>query len=299
MEEELLDEKTSNFMETENEPKKKIRWWHKLLIGFVLIIISIFVYSRYIETKLIQIEEKQIVKTTLPSSFNGLKIVHFSDIHYGLTVNEKELKQIVEDINELNADIIFFTGDLFTSSINYIDQTIAFLKEQFANIKCTQKKYAVIGDQDMHMFHKYKEILEGSNFILLENENDIFFYKDVSPIMIAGVESQAYNPKLSDALTSEEPVSLKILLSHEPSIVNQIEDDQLELIFAGHSLGGQIKIPGVKPIISKDYVSDYYTGQFDVNNTSLFVTNGLGTEKYPFRFGARPTINLYRIYNYY
>ena len=84
----------------------------KKLIRFFLIIILILslliIYARYggLITKEYQIE------TTIDDSFDGLKIVHFSDLHYLRITNKETTQSIIEEINLLNPDIVVFTGDL-------------------------------------------------------------------------------------------------------------------------------------------------------------------------------------------
>ena len=88
--------------------KKIIRF---ILIS-ILIISLILIYARYIGTTGLITKEYKIETRSIPESFDGLKIVHFSDLHYLRITNKDTLKKITEEINQINPDIVFFTGDL-------------------------------------------------------------------------------------------------------------------------------------------------------------------------------------------
>ena len=79
----------------------------KILIIFVFIIIFLLVYVRYIGTLGLFVKEYAIYTDKLPKSFDGLKIVHFSDIHYGTIISQQNLDDMVKKINELKPDIVF------------------------------------------------------------------------------------------------------------------------------------------------------------------------------------------------
>ena len=68
----------------------------KLIIAGIIIallITGIILYSHFVGPKGLIVKEQKIVNKKLPESFNGLKIIHFSDLHYGSTIGEKELKK--------------------------------------------------------------------------------------------------------------------------------------------------------------------------------------------------------------
>ncbi|MDE5538897.1 MAG: hypothetical protein K2J20_00215, partial [Bacilli bacterium] len=80
----------------------------KILSIFIILIVGIYLYGRYINTTGLVIHEIPVYNSALNPDYNGLKIAHISDIHYGRTILEAELKNIVTKTNELNPDIIIF-----------------------------------------------------------------------------------------------------------------------------------------------------------------------------------------------
>ena len=103
------------------ETPKKPRILLKIVMGIVILIGIFFLYAFKVEPKLLKVAEYALVNKKLPESFNGLKIVQFSDIHFGVSTGEKEMNQVIDKINYLKPDILVFTGDLFDDSIKEID----------------------------------------------------------------------------------------------------------------------------------------------------------------------------------
>ena len=92
--------------------KRIIKKIVKAIIIIAIIGFSFFAYTTYILTVKIQVKEYRIRNEKIPNSFDGIKILHFSDLHYGSTMFEENLKTIKKLINERKPDIIVFTGDL-------------------------------------------------------------------------------------------------------------------------------------------------------------------------------------------
>ena len=110
--------------------KKFIRF----LFFVLLFILLLLIYGRYVGTDGLITKEYNI-STNIDESFNGLKIVHFSDLHYLRVTNSDKLKQIVEEINLINPDIVFFTGDLIDKDFKLKDKEKDNLINLLRNIK--------------------------------------------------------------------------------------------------------------------------------------------------------------------
>lgn len=97
--------------------KKFIRFLFILL----LVILLILIYGRYEGTSGLITKEYKIDTSDIDNSFDGLKIVQFSDLHYLRVVNKDMVKKIVNEINLINPDIVIFTGDLIDKDFNPTD----------------------------------------------------------------------------------------------------------------------------------------------------------------------------------
>jgi len=97
----------------------------------------------------------------------------------------------------------------------------------------------------------------------------------------------------------EEKDIPKILLAHSPEIIEDIAGQNIDLILAGHTHGGQIKIPFVRPFwVPTKYHGKYANGLFKINNSYLYVNRGVGTTFLPIRFNCPPEITLIELKKY-
>lgn len=266
----------------------------KIILGILIIITTFLIYGFFIDTKGISINEYDIKNEKISSGYEGFKIAHFSDFLLGSTQTLDDLKKIINKINNIEPDIIVFTGDLISKHYPISDEEKATLKNLLSSLECNLYKYAVIGDNDYEINTIYKEIMNESGFQILDNESIYLFNKDINPIEIIGIT----NPNLPIKYKNEEGITptYRILLTHAPDNINYFDTNTIDLAIAGHSLGGLIKIPFFGGIIKKTGATTYINEYYDKENMKLYISNGIGTEKYNFRAFNHPSINIYRLY---
>ena len=258
-----------------------------LLIG-----VLIFMYARFIGTRFLNIKEYAIYDTVLPETFDGLKIVHLTDIHYGTIVNAKNLTNIVNQINQLKPDIVVFTGDLYDESIVLNDKIVNEIVTCLKNINSTLGKFAVAGNHD-YSNDLFAQIITDSGFTYLENSSQIIYDENNTPLEIIGFDDAwKGNPNYNIPLSN----NYKIVLVHEPDEISKILPLNVNLVLAGHSHGGQIRLPFIgalyTPNGSKNYKNDYY----EFTNTKMYISYGIGTSVLKIRLFNQPSINFYRLY---
>jgi len=275
----------------------------KILLVTCILIICVVLYSRYIAINGLITNEIVINSDNMPDSYNGLKIVHFSDLHYTRVITDKRIIEIKNEINLINPDIVVFTGDLIDSDKDITIDEKEFLIDNLSNINSKYGKYAIIGNHDYA--NNYEEIIDiyaNSDFILLDNDYDIIYNENKDKIFIGGVSSSSQEINdLDKTMTyfKEDNVSdiYKLLLIHEPdfadSIVNKYND--IDLILAGHSHGGQVRLPIFGALYTPKGGEKYIMGHYILNDTSLYVSSGIGVSRYNFRLFNTPSINFYRI----
>lgn len=272
----------------------------KLFIFILLIVIGILIYGSFVEPNWFKTNEYNVVSYNITDEMDGLKIVHISDIHYGTTINNKLLKKIVDEINLIKPDILVFTGDLFDSYVSLHDEDYQNIITNLSNIKTTNGKYAIYGDMDDK--DKWNNVMNASDFTDLNDTSKLIFNGTNIPIIVSGISS---NSGIEDVIDKNRTITsyieelevkpcYSILLMHEPDYVDTIDLTNYDLVLAGHSLGGlYIPFVGYKGLPS--YATKYYNGEYKINNSTLFVSTGIGTDKTKFRFMNRPSINLYRL----
>lgn len=288
-------EKTTIEPKTEEiniEPKKK-NPLKKILVTLFIIGLLILLWARFIGTMGLIVKEYGITSSKLPDSFDGLKVVHISDIHYGTIINQKRLENIVNEINKIKPDIVVFTGDLYDESINMTDTLQSEVINTLNKLEVTIGKYAVSGNHD-YSDTIFEDLITKSGFTYLSNESKIIYNNGPTPIEIVGYpDSRKDNPDYTISLTDY----YKIAIIHEPDELDNIKDKGFDLVLSGHSHGGQVRLPIIGKIITPPGSKKYYDEYYNVNDTKMYVSYGLGTSLLRLRLFDHPSFNLYRIYS--
>ena len=277
--------------------KKILKW---LLIIFIIIFLTV-IYARYIGTLGFDTKEYTILEKDIPEGFDGIKIVHFSDLHYNRAINITKVEKIVDEINLINPDIVVFTGDLIDRDVTLSEKDLNKLTNILLKIKAKYGKYAVMGNHDIdYDMNKVIDIYNGSNFKYLDNEYDIVYNKKNEKIFIGGLNSVTHNKddisKMMSYFTDNKENMYKIILVHEPDISDKIVNDySVNLILAGHSHNGQVRFPIIGPIYTPPYSKKYYDNYYNLDGTNLYISSGLGVSTANYRLWNRPSINFYRI----
>lgn len=266
----------------------------KILFIFILILSLFLVYNyNYNQTKFV-VTENRVSLSNLSDAHDGLKIMELSDLLIKTEKDLKRIENIVEKTNELKPDIIIFNGDLLYKEHKLNEENIKTLKELLSNLECTLYKYAVIGDNDLENLDTYKDILDSSNFILLDNESKYLFYKDINPIKITGL-TNLDNLKSSFYLEEDYPTSFNLVISHYPDYIDNLSSYNINLYLTSHSLNGLVRIPFIGGIVKSKGATKYLEGNYTVNGTLMYISGGIGTNNVNFRLFNKPEINLYRI----
>lgn len=286
-----IERQTKASVKKEKREQKRKRRKKMLLIILILIVLAIM-YARFIEPNILLVNEKKIETEKISKNNHGLKIVHFSDLHYGSTINKNNLDKLITKINLLKPDIVLFTGDLVEEEVTLNSDEKKYLIESLKNINATLGKYAVVGNHDF--YNKYaSNILNNSSFRILNNEYELIYNKDNTPIVLYGVDDTIYGEPNID-FSEDLDNYYKILLVHEPDYIKEVTK-HFDMVLAGHSHNGQVKIPGIKPFWLPVGSRTYYDKYYNVNGTDLYVSNGIGSSGVNLRFGSVPSINFFRI----
>lgn len=285
----------------ENKKDKKISTKTKILIvvGILLFIVLCILWARFISTRGLQVKEIKVDVPTLNEAYDGLKIVQFTDVHYGSTIHKKEMDKLVETINKQNADIVVFGGDLVENKVVLNDEEVQYLIDSLNKIEAKIEKYAVKGNHDFD--HEYfDKIIPETDFILLNNSYD-YFYKDTdTPIVFTGLDDYTDGkPDYKSAFSflqefEEQPYT--ILLLHEPDQVDELNDYKFNLAIAGHSHLGQVRFPLIGSIYTVKGARKYTDDHYKVSNGDLYISGGIGTSTLKLRFFNKPSITLFRFY---
>ena len=280
-----------------------------LISSFLIFLTALIWYSFIFEPNNIQIERISVKVENLSESFDGIKIVHLTDFH-SKDFGERE-KRVLEILEDLDPDLVFITGDFIDHKTKDIDSCQEFWRE--LGNKYQGKIFGVLGNHEYWIDHinasSIKDLLEKSGIVVLRNENKkisrskdaavLRLYNDDEYIYLIGVDDpDTGRDDLSKAMINIEKNIPKILLAHSPDIVDNLQGEQIDLILSGHTHGGQVKIPFLRPFWTPtENRGKYASGLFEINGTNLYVNRGIGTAIFPIRFNCSPEITVIELRN--
>ncbi len=287
-------------MEKNETEEKKGGKLLSIFLFLIIIVITIFLYAKYRGIKGLIVKEYRVESEILTSNFSGLKIVHFSDLLYKSTVDKDDVKNLVNRINELKPDIVVFTGDLINKNAKITNEDIEFLEEELESISAKIGKYAIYGDED-YSVESYKTIMEKGKFKILNNSYDEIFYKNNDSMFIVGLPSSLKEEvKLEEAFAfykEDEKRKFIIVLVHDGKTIKFLDEStyEVDLVLGGHSLNGSVVIPYYGGVFIDDGSYKYYQEHYSKGITDIYISSGIGTNKYPYRIFNKPSFNLYRL----
>ena len=248
----------------------------------------------------------------LPQSFDGFKIVQFTDFHAGSFDHLSEVARGLDLLQAEGGDVIVFTGDSVNNRAEELKPFIFMLKR----LKATHGKFSILGNHDYGDYIPWNsnrereanlELLESyhheSDFKLLRNSNQLI-ERNGEHIAIVGVENWGKPPfpQYGDLVKAVDGIpagTFKVLLSHDPDHweyeVRHIKE-KVQLTLSGHTHGAQfgIDIPGWKWSPVK-YRYKRWLGLYKEDKRYLYVNRGFGFLGFPGRVGMRPEISVFTL----
>lgn len=248
-------------------------------------------YGLYESYRRATIEEIEIPLPHLPAEFDGFRIAQFSDIHIGPTIKRAFAERVVEQVNDLRADLIAFTGDLVDGSVPWLRDDVAPLRE----LKASHGLYFVTGNHEYYSgVHEWVKEAGKLGFDVLMNEHRLI-ERSGARIVMAGVTdygahdfvpSQKSDP--SAALHGAPVDTVKILLAHQPRSVVAATQAGADVQLSGHTHGGQFFPWNHLATLNQTYIK----GLHKHGNTWVYVNRGTGYWGPPLRLGIPPEITL-------
>ena len=251
-------------------------------------------------TDRLRVRRVTISVPNLPKSFDGYRIVQFSDIHLG-SMRSELLERAVEQMNRLRPDMIAFTGDIQNMRPDELTRHTSTLRRLYAK----DGVYSVLGNHDYseyvpklpmrqrrHNEQLTREFHANVGWQLLLNDHRIIRRGNDS-IVIAGEENDGLPPFPSKAdlkrtLRGVSPRSFVVMLQHDPSAWRRsiLPGSNVQLTLSGRTHGGQMSLFGLRPTSLLGREDD---GLYQEAGRALFVSTGLGGFV-PFRFNMDPEV---------
>jgi len=236
--------------------------------------------------------------TRLPEAFEGFRIAQITDIHFGPYMDDPGLQRAVRLAQEFRPDLVALTGD-FVSHPLYQRNGVAGARnaepcaDVFARWKGAPPMIAVLGNHD---HWNNPDMVTGSlrerGIVVLRNAAHVI-EREKHLLWIAGtddaLESRA---DVAQAIAQIPPTDATILLAHEPDFADHAAKFPVDLQLSGHSHGGQVRLPGIGPIILPNLARKYHTGLNRVGRLQVFTSHGVGVINPPVRLNCPPKVSL-------
>ncbi len=210
------------------------------------------------------------------------RFVHFTDLHY--KGDRSTAAHLVERINALSPDFVCFTGDLIEEP-DFLSDALEFISQIKSPV------YAVPGNHDYWSRASFADFEKGFQATgggwLMDRQQEIAGGK----INLIGLSCSSY----AEATAPVQTGIKNILLLHYPAWVKKFGGQKFDLMLAGHSHGGQVRIPFYGPVMLPFAVDEYDLGMFQTAAGPVYVNPGIGWFPVPIRFNCRPEITVFEI----
>lgn len=246
--------------------------------------------------------------TDLPPAFDGYKIVQISDLHTGSWRDKKQfMEEIVRTVNQQQADLIVFTGDIVNQRAVELDG----FQDILSRLKAEDGVYSILGNHDYGTYYSWESPQEEADNLAglqqreadmgwkLLNNAHVYLKRGNDSIALIGVENWGKPPfdgkgDLQKAMEGIRGNGFKILLSHNPTHwdAEVIPQTDINLTLSGHTHAMQFAIGDLSPCA---WFYDEWKGMYEKEGQYLYVNIGLGFVGIPFRLGANPEITVFTL----
>jgi predicted MPP superfamily phosphohydrolase len=257
------------------------------------------------ETTLIEPNRPLIVRQEIflqrwPAGLEGFTIAQLSDFHYDPYFSVHPLRASISMVNDLRPDLIVLTGDFVSAP--FFDRKRDREKAASAAEPCAQLLgqmqapyglWAVLGNHDALAVpdrvtnslcsHGIQVLVNQA--VPIEGNGARFWLGGVDDVLerIADLQTTLHN------IPADESV---VLLAHEPDYADYVARYPVDLQLSGHSHGGQVRVPFVRPLYLPPLGKKYIWGLYKLGGLTLYTNRGLGTVNVPVRMNCPPEITL-------
>jgi predicted MPP superfamily phosphohydrolase len=267
-------------------PSRAPRVFKTCMSAAAVLIIGCVLWAYFVEPMRLEVTHIDLSSAKLHGK---IRVVQISDLH---CESKPHLEgRVVSAINELKPDLILFTGDCINSA-----QGAAIFKNTLSQLHAAMGKFAITGNYD-YEFLPGIDRFSGTGFTVLDS-NTARLIKNGDRINITGIDFAKLSiwPRAAEKIGHE---GYTIFLCHPPDIVDDLSYCNVDLYLAGHTHGGQIRLPllgGIYPYYTV-FGKCYESGLFTVGKTKLYVNRGIGMAgRFPrLRFLCPPEITVFDI----
>jgi len=248
----------------------------------------------------------------LPTPWSGLTVLHLSDVHAGLfPTNERSLGKVVRWAGSLAPDLVFLTGDVLGDprQSRTCLELLSRLRPPLGTFAVTGNHEYGLGKGPLAHARDTTALWRETGVTLLSDQCVALPPREGTSLVLCGADYATGGfallsadaapgvPTADAALGAPAPThTFPILLIHEPPPSDSPLARRFTLAFAGHTHGGQLRVPsrsGLTPVHRES--DEYLAGVYGWGSGLLVVSRGIGTSFLPFRLLTRPEATLWRL----
>jgi hypothetical protein len=255
--------------------------------------VGALLYGSFIEREKFGVSEVTLRVPHLPADFEGFRILQISDVHRSAFLSRQDLRRVVDAAQGIHPDLIVHTGDFISSRGDPLEECI----DELARLQSGYGAFGCLGNHEI-----YAEVEDEATgyaarrgISILRSENHVI-QRGSSQLNVVGVDYQTFSNKKNYIPGAEKlvtPGALNLLLSHNPDVFPTAARKGFDVMLAGHTHGGQVRVEILRADLDFARVyTPYVSGVYYENGRVCYVTRGVGSIGVPSRFGAPPEISL-------
>ena len=250
-------------------------------------------YARFVEPYHYSISETDVFIRDLPERFEGFRITQLTDIHHSRILGIGDIRRMISIAQRTKPDMFVLTGDYTTTYRRFIEPCA----EALSQLNAPEGVWAVLGNHDHYTDPELTTRALRRHRIEVMDNFHTTVQRGPDAIQLSGIDDWTWNAvDWTRAFSGLKPETPTILLSHQPSVLDLPQTQNVSLILSGHTHGGQLRLPLLgAPARFATRDLKYDRGLFRKGETQLYVSSGTGVIGLPLRLGVRPEIAVLRL----
>lgn len=264
-----------------------MKHWIILVICISVSIFTLLLCWAISENKALQLHMIPVKSEQIPEAFGGFSIAHISDLHSEEMGHRNE--DLLKMLRDSHPDVIAITGDLLDCKDTDPSVALDFCAEA---VKIAPVYYVTGNHEARFEPEFFNTVMQGLRDVgvrVLEDE-EVILTREGASISLVGHQ---WGDTQQIGLLSDFD-GFKILLSHHPEKIDDYAAGGYDLVLSGHAHGGQFRLPGIGGLLApgQGLFPKYTSGLYQVEDTQMVVSRGVGNSGFPLRFNNRPEVIL-------